>query len=455
MGVKYFLIFKRGIMLSPSTLLLLALVMTLEDGSLKAGGLESMFEKLGARANQTGAGSFQDQATGHYTAGGLFVRQQTKTLQPIHIRLPHFGGSCDGMSLQFGGLSFITGQEAVQMLKRVAQGVPTYALQLALKTMAPQVEGLMSQLRNYVQTINNTLFDECTMKQAIMDAVLPKQGAFREQLCMDMSKQGHNQDVFSSKKACDEQGHQQEALERAREKYEDLMAGEYNLVWHVLKKMPQYQDNKDLAEFIMTLTGTLISHKEEESYRIVYLSPKADEKEFLTAYLKGGDTLQFSCDTSEACLHPTQNKTVISEEDAMEGKVMNRILDLRQKYMEFGTITDDEKSFLGDAVKVPLYRYIQISVAVGSPFMMNDTAEFIALSVLLHQFETIASEILQAVELLEGVQMEASTIKEFKDRLQLARNRLNAMMGASDHQAIWRLTEWMKTHEQAILAKNS
>ena len=87
--------------------------------------------------------------------------------------------------------------------------------------------------------------------------------------------------------------------------------------------------------------------------------------------------------------------------------------------------------------------------------MMNDTAEFIALSVLLHQFESIASEVLQAVEIIEGVQMEASAIKEFKDRLQLARNRLNAMMSASDHQALWRLNEWMKAHEQAILAKSS
>lgn len=422
---------------------------------VSAGGLESLFEKLGARANQTGAGAFQDQATGHYTAGGLFVRQQTKAVPPLHVRLPNFGGSCDGMSLQFGGLSFITGQEAVQMLKRVGQGVPTYAMQLALKTMAPQVEGLMSQLRNFVQNINNTLFDECTMKQAIMDAALPKQGAFREQLCMDMNKHGHNQDVFSSKKSCDGVGKQQQALESARKKYEDLMAGEYNLVWHVLKKMPQYKDNKPLAEFIMTLTGTLISHKEGDQYRVIYLSPKADEKEFLTTYLKGGETVQFKCDSHDTCLHPTQSKTMIKDEDAMMGKVWNRIMDLRQKYMDFGNITEDERSFLGDAVKVPLYRYIQVSVAVGSPFMMNDTAEFIALSVLLHQFESISSEVLQAVEIIEGVQMEASAIKEFKDRLQLARNRLNAMMSASDHQALWRLNEWMKAHEQAILAKSS
>lgn len=422
---------------------------------LKAGGLETMFEKLGARANQTGAGAFQDQAAGHYTAGSLFVRQQNKTISPIHIRLPHFGASCDGMSLQFGGVSFITGQEAVQMLKRVGQGIPTYALQLAMKTMVPQVEGLMSNLRSFVQSINNTLFDECTMKQAIMDAMLPKQGALREQLCMDMSKTGHNQDVFSAKKACDQSSHQQEVLEKAKQKYEDLMAGEYNLVWHVLKKMPQYKDQKDLAEFIMTLTGTIVSRKEGESYRVMYLSPKADEKEFLTSYLKGGETVHFRCDSSDICLNPIQTKTLIDEKDAMISKVGTRIMSLRQKYIEFGDITEEERSFLGDAVRVPLYRYIQVSAAVGSPFMMNDTTEFIALSILLHQFETIASEVLQAVEVLEGVQMEASSIKEFKDRLQLARNRLNAMMSSSDHQAIWRLTEWMKAHEQAILAKSS
>lgn len=139
----------------------------------------------------------------------------------------------------------------------------------------------------------------------------------------------------------------------------------------------------------------------------------------------------------------------------MSVRVLRKVGKLRDKYISGEKYTPEEISFLGDAVATPLYRYIQVSVASGQEFLMIGVAEFIALSVLLHQFETIANEILLAVSVLEGVQMDTTVIKEFKDNLQLAKTRIQTMHALANNQVIWRLRQQIMAVEREIVARNT
>ncbi|MEN8236791.1 MAG: conjugal transfer protein TraH [Pseudomonadota bacterium] len=442
-----------GMIMQNRLLVCLWLILLLPSASL-AGGLEHMFAKLGAAANHTDPGSFRDQAVGHYTLGGVAVRQKNKAVQPFNVRLPSgIGqGSCGNMDMRFGGMSFMNAREFKEMLQRVGRGLPTYGFQLAMKTFAPQIEGLMSDLRHYLQMINNMTLDDCRMRQSIFDAVLPKQGAMRETLCQDIARGGGSStDFYGAMSKCRSETQQQSYLNGR--KYKDLLTGEYNLVWKVLKRIPKYADDQDVCEFIMSIVGTVISRKEGNTYRLHQISPRADAINFSQAYLEGGESSGLVCDEQSLCLKPKTVKVRISQAQGMTQRVIRVVTSLQMKYLSGAALTKEEQAILGDAYAVPIFKYIQVCAAAhANVILLRDAARFIAISLILTQFDTIAAEIMLAVEELESIQVDASAVKEFKQNLQHARMRIQAMMQKADYEGIWRLNQHIRSLENIIEA---
>jgi conjugative transfer pilus assembly protein TraH len=322
-----------------------------------------------------------------------------------------------------------------------------------MKTMAPQIENLFSQIRKMAQDVNAMMMNDCLASQQIVGGLLPRTQAVSEHICKDI--QGQDKDWFNARRHCEKDSSLQANLNSAKELSKDLLVGDYNLVWHILKKMEAYKNDQAFAEFIMTTVGTLISRKEGERFRTLPVQGKADQKGYLAAYLKGGEVDVLKCDEPDKCLHPRLQKMAITDDATMSAKVLGRIQDLRQRYIEGTPITAHDIAFLNDAVNLPVYRYIQVSAAVGSPFIMQDTAEYLAISLLIHQFERLATEILEALETLQKIQLEESAIASFKKRVQETRARLQALLTQANINAAWRLEQMIKSYEQAIIAKNS
>ena len=428
---------------------------------LQASALQKMFESLGGEANVTSPGGFQDQAAGYYTGGGMVMRQKNKVISPFNISLPHLGMGCGGIDMFFGSISAIKGEEMVQLLRSMAAGVPTYAFQLALKTMAPQLENLMAQIRKYVQDINNMMVDSCQMYQNIVGGFWPTGTAASEMICQD-SIRGSGEDWFKARKHCQKDGVVASETAEVRKKSPDLLQGEYNLTWHVLQKMPQYKEDKDFCSFIMTTIGTLISRKDDKDkygrVKIHTIEGKGDQRDYLTAYLKGGKTARYSCDENDRCLNPKLGEIGIRDDgkdpQSMKAKTSRRIHELWNKYKNDQKINSSELAFLNDAVNVPVYRYIQIAAAVGTPFIMDDTSEYIAISVLLTQFDKISAEIIEALDNLQSVQLESGTLEGFKNNIQSMRGRIQMLLSRADGEAVWRLNQMIRAHEQTLAARN-
>jgi conjugative transfer pilus assembly protein TraH len=425
----------------------------------EASALDSFFKSLGGQVNRTTPGAFQDQAAGYYTGGGYVLRQNNTVIQPINISLPQLGTGCNNLDLYFGSFSFLQGEQLSQLLRQIGTGVPTYGLQLAMKTMAPQVENLLSQLRKSVQDMNNMMLNSCQASQKIVGGLWPKGTAAREQICMNERRSG-GEDWFGARQHCEKPNAIHSNVQNAQVKYKDLMMGEYNLVWHVLKKMPEYAENKELASFIMSVTGTLISRREGETIRLKVIEPKADQKDFIAAYLKGGTTSQLTCDEDQKCLAPRLTQITIQDNSdhpntTMKAKVIHKISELRVKYISKESIIAEDIAFLNDAVNVPVYRYIQVSVAAGTPFLMQDAAEYIAANVILTQFDRVMSEVLEAVDALQKIQLEDTAIENFKKNLQSARSRVQSLLIGANSGSINTLNQTIQAIEQAIVAKNS
>ena len=432
---------------------------------IEASALDKFFKSLGGQVNKTTPGAFQDQAAGYYTGGGYVLRQNNSVVQPINISLPQLGTGCNNLDLYFGSFSFLQGEQLSQLLRQIGTGVPTYGLQLAMKTMAPQVENLLSQLRKSVQDMNNMMLNSCQASQKIVGGLWPRGTAASEQICMNERRSG-GEDWFGARQHCEKTNSIQSNVKHAQGKYKDLMMGEYNLVWHVLKKMPEYAKEvdgrppKELASFIMSVTGTLISKREGDIIRLKVIEPKADQKDFIAAYLKGGTTSQLTCDEEQKCLAPRLTQITIQDSathpnTTMKAKVIHKISELRVKYISKESITAEDIAFLNDAVNVPVYRYIQVSVAAGTPFLMQDAAEYIAANVILTQFDRVMSEVLEAVDALQKIQLEDTAIESFKKNLQSSRSRVQSLLIGANSGSINTLNQTIQAIEQAIVAKNS
>lgn len=415
--------------------------------------MSDMISHLGNTSNFNSAGSFRDQSTGHYTAGGMMVRQRNRTINPLNIRLPQMGMSCGDFDMRFGGISFIKTDQLVDTLKATAQGVPAYALQLALKTTCPQCEGTMRSIQKVLEDMNALLLGDCHSRQQILEAVIPTGTAMHEKVCEDITKSGGgNHDFFGTRKRCQGKDKVNAKIDEARERYPDLLVGEFNLVWTALKKLPRYENDTDLAEMIMSLVGTVISKKDQENYKVTFIDPKADEDGYLEAYLQGGSTTKLVCDETDKCLSLTNTQHVIAPENSLSRLIMKHINSMKVKYRTEEPFSTQELVFLSDSVNLPVYKYIQISAASGTHWPLEKASQYFAFAILLKQFEEASAEVLQAVSVLESAQFDTTVTQEFKKRLELARTRLQQKMATLDGREIWMIDKLIRSKENEIRA---
>jgi len=431
-----------------------SLILISISGDLSASPLDQMFQNFSKNSNHTKPGAFQDQAAGYYTGGGFAMRNGNQALRPMRLSLPHIGASCRGIDAYFGAFSFIKGDQLIQMIRNMGSQAASYAFQLGLKTMAPSVETLLSQLRKLALDANKLAIDDCNTVQQMFAASLPKGSAAMEQACMDVKSQGSSNDWFGARKHCqDNPGAKDDAVAKYKEQAPDLMMGEYNLTWHALMKVENFKADPKLAEFVMSVVGTMISRKEGTKYRLNTLQGKGDSSEFIHAHMKGQPTKILVCDEHSKCLQPSWVDIRIGDagiEKSLFERVRVLVNAISIKYLSKQELSDEEKNFLQDGKKTPLYKYIQIAVAEGTGFIMEDAIEYIALSILLEQFETFASHVLHYMEELQSLQIDDSQIMAFKKNVQDLRLRIQQLQSRADNGSSYRLLKMIQTYERKV-----
>ncbi|MXD56756.1 conjugal transfer protein TraH, partial [Escherichia coli] len=72
-----------------------------------------------------------------------------------------------------------------------------------------------------------------------------------------------------------------------------------NIMWNALSKNRMFDGNKELKEFIMTLTGTLIFGEDSE---ITPLPARTTDRDILRAIMEGGTARVYHCNDSDKCL---------------------------------------------------------------------------------------------------------------------------------------------------------
>lgn len=357
------------------------------------GDLSGFFDSLGFSGNVSKANAWEAQEAGYYSGGSLFLRNQVKNVQLVHLDLPSFRAGCGGIDAYLGGFSYL-GDSLIDLSKQIMSNAAAYSFDLALETTVPEIKHVKDYLQGLEQKINDTNINSCETAEDLVGGVWPKARASQQQVCQDL---GTNSGLFSdwskARQGCTTDGDYDSVMQKAASdpEYKDSVIMNKNLVWDALKKQDFLADDSELAELVMSLTGTIIFDEKGDADEVASL---IDSQSLTKALLHGGETTIWKCADTNACLSVSQGEITIDETEALVGQVSQTITELIDAVQNDTPLSDAQKGFV-NSTSVPIVKFITVmsSDRLGIQAMdLTEYSEWIAEDLL----EQYLSELLKA-----------------------------------------------------------
>jgi conjugative transfer pilus assembly protein TraH len=140
-------------------------------GNLNA-EMQAMFDDLGALGNVTSPGAFRGQAMNLYTGGSLMMRAPGRNYPLVNAQLPSLKAGCGGIDIFGGAFSFINKEQFVAMLRNIGSNAVGYAFKLALQSISPDIDKLLTELQDQMNKVNAMNINSCEAAQALVNGVV-------------------------------------------------------------------------------------------------------------------------------------------------------------------------------------------------------------------------------------------------------------------------------------------
>ena len=394
--------------------------------------MASFFEKMGGIAHTTAGSAHQDQTAGHYTGGSLYARNTVHNTQLATILTPGYRAGCGGIDLHFGALSYLSGEQLTQALRAIGSSMASYGLLLAIETMSPQVKNIMTELNDLAQKINMSNINSCKMAATTLGAILPRSDAANHHLCTMIGNDktyGGFSDYAAANQGCGSQGKRNEVLQGGANhpKFAKMLGSEFNLAWKAIQENAFLNQDRELAEFFMSLSGTILSHQKDDGFEISSKASLVDRNSLLTTLLYGGSTTIYSCDgDTTKCLKLKQETLTIAADKSLVSLTRKVLIGIQNKIYEDTPLDKQEIAFL-DSTKLPFYKILNVSTAYrreAAPVMVSEYAELAAVDVLFHYLEEIITVIEESVAHIKSAQVDDTQIGRFEEGLRQAKLRV-------------------------------
>lgn len=399
--------------------------------------LEKAFQVMGGSSNFTMFGGYQDQTGGFYTGGSLFARSKANTAELYSLQLPHYRSGCGGIDLFLGGFSFINGAQFTQMLRNIGSNAAGYAFNLALATVTPQIKSVLDELSAIIQKHANASISSCEAAATLVGGAWPQSDASSQLLCNAMSKDlGLVSDYTDARQKCGAEIKRTEVLAQKGSgkaaAYKDVLGDEYNLAWKAISKNAFLNQDKSLAEFFMTLSGTIISKKGGQDQTELKVYPSLATNPDLIAALIIGDRPAeiYKCDNTDEnkCLNPTLQKISFKKGEALYEKVQKSISTIAAHLAKDKALLEPEKAFVNSTI-IPVLKIMAVETAFkagGSPIHVAEFSEAIAHDILLQYLEEVMGVVSQSLSQLQKTQLNDKMMDGFQRGIGEARKVLFA-----------------------------
>lgn len=418
-----------------------------------AGDLQNFWENSGGGVNVTRPLSYQGQRAGFVSLGSVQVRTRTRNTQLANMQLPSVRAGCGGIDLFGGSFSFLSREELIQLMEAIMQNAAGFAFELALESMSPAVQETVSKLRDLAQQVNAMNINSCEAGQVLAASLWPQIDGASQHICTTMgSYQGLFADQVAARHNCNTGGRRTDTLAQANAEMADQVPVNINYAWEAIKKNPFLSSDENLAEFFMTLTGTIITTagaNDNEGPQHNPIPPRAASEDMVRALVEGGTAQVQRCNDDD-CLAPTPGPMTITTANSLYQKVSDTIGGIKDA-LEDGdeTLSDEAVALLG-MTSVPVLDMLVTGMSYQHVFVESEIqamAEVVAVDLAMVYIDQALQEMNASAGRLSTF---GNITFEFQDQIAETQNNFAALRSL----AAERYSQAVRSLERLSLAKN-
>lgn len=353
--------------------------------------MNQFFDKLGFASNTTQPAVWQGQAAGYASGGSLYARTQVKNIQLISMTLPDINAGCGGIDAYLGSFSFISGEQLQRFVKQIMSNAAGYFFDLALQTTVPEIKTAKDFLQKMASDINSMNLSSCQAAQGIVGGLFPKTQVSQQKVCQDIAGESNIfSDWAASRQGCTVGGKSDSVRDKAGEKDKERITKNINIMWQALSKNRMFDGNKELKEFVMTLTGSLIFGPNGE---ITPLPARTTDRDIIRAIMEGGKAKIYHCNDSDKCLKVVSDTTVsISKNNALKAQIEKLLNSIQNKALSDEPLSEKEKGFIAGTT-IPVFKYLVDPLMLGvSSSVVYQLTDYIGYDILLQYIQELIQQ---------------------------------------------------------------
>lgn len=353
--------------------------------------MNQFFDKLGFASNTTQPAVWQGQAAGYAYGGSLYARTQVKNIQLISMTLPDINAGCGGIDAYLGSFSFISGEQLQRFVKQIMSNAAGYFFDLALQTTVPEIKTAKDFLQKMASDINSMNLSSCQAAQGIVGGLFPKTQVSQQKVCQDIAGESNIfSDWAASRQGCTVGGKSDSVRDKAGEKDKERITKNINIMWQALSKNRMFDGNKELKEFVMTLTGSLIFGPNGE---ITPLPARTTDRDIIRAIMEGGKAKIYHCNDSDKCLKVVSDTTVsISKKNALKAQIAKLLNSIQDKALSDDPLSEKEKGFIAGTT-IPVFKYLVDPLMLGvSTSAVYQLTDYIGYDILLQYIQELIQQ---------------------------------------------------------------
>ncbi|MFT4465103.1 MAG: conjugal transfer pilus assembly protein TraH [Sodalis sp. (in: enterobacteria)] len=396
--------------------------------------MDNFFNQLGFASNSSQPQVWQGQAAGYMSGGSLYARTAVRQVQLVSMALPDINAGCGGIDAYLGSFSFINGEQLQRFAKQIMSNAAGYFFDLALQTTVPEMKQAKDFLQKMASDINSMNLSSCQAAQGIVGGLFPRTQVSQQKVCQDIAGESN---VFAywaaSRQGCTVGGKMGEVQDKASEKDRERVLKNINIMWNALGKSRMFDGNKELKEFVMTLTGSLIFGPDGD---IQPLPPRTTDQDMIKAMMEGGTAKIYHCNDAENCLKVAASTDVIIRRDkALKSQIIQLLSSIQNKADSDTPLTEKEKGFIS-STSVPVFTYLVDPQMLGiSNTVVYQLSDYIGYDILLQYMQELVQQARgmlaagnypqQVVDTrLENLNQATAMIASFQARVQVQQDAL-------------------------------
>ncbi len=210
--------------------------------------------------NVTDPGVYEGQSAGYFTGGGIFMRVPQRNYNLLTMQFPKYRAGCGGIDMYTGGFAYMNSQDFVNMLQTIGNNAASYLFLLALRSISPQIASTMEKIQSWMQELNINNINSCNAARSLVGGAMEMFGVQNSACILQLVENG---DSYSeARMKCTSGGQTPAVVDNPASGVASQVAANGNIAWKMLMKNSYFQNDTDLAQMMMNLSGTVIVRRD-------------------------------------------------------------------------------------------------------------------------------------------------------------------------------------------------